>query len=73
MTAQMTPWYPPEIKPVRAGWYQEGYEIAPKSIHPYNNAAWWNGSAWCEGDAAQPSWLQLRHWRGLAADPEVTK
>jgi hypothetical protein len=65
MTAQMTEWYPPEIKPVRVGWYKTWYSTVKKN-------AWWDGNAWCQGDAAQPSWRQDRCWRGLAADP-VTK
>jgi hypothetical protein len=65
MTAQMTEWYPPEIKPVRVGMYD--------TLTSFRQLMWWNGIAWCVGDAAQSAWMQDRHWSGLAADPAVTK
>lgn len=67
MTAQMTEWYPPEVKPVRAGRYQTYREGFWQNVH------YWNGTQWKirKGDPWQI--MQTRHWRGLAADPAVTK
>jgi hypothetical protein len=62
MTAQMTEWYPPEIKPVRVG----EYEIWSN----YSMRLWWNGDSWGTGNYELLPWLQNCHWRGLAADPK---
>jgi hypothetical protein len=72
MTAQMTEWYPPEIKPVRVGWYQDGYELVPNCVHAFEMLSWWDGKVWRwrEGGIRIN---QHHHWCGLAADPAVTK
>jgi hypothetical protein len=66
MTAQMTEWYPPEIKPVRVGRYQTDM---------YVGAVWsyWDGYDWREHETGRVMLFQGRCWRGLAADPAVTK
>jgi hypothetical protein len=69
MTAQMTEWYPPEIKPVRVGWY----ESTPWLKYGDGDRNWWNGRQWIWFEKGYPCSEQSRHWRGLAADPAVAK
>ena len=66
---KLTPWFPPEVKPVRVGVYDFG--------------AWyrfWNGSDWKQGTSSVEGAYLLRHgpvskianhqqWRGLAEKP----
>lgn len=66
MTAQMTEWYPPEIKPVRVGIYQTDMYVGP--VWTY-----WDGYDWRKYETGKVMLFQGRHWRGLATDPEVTK
>lgn len=65
MTAQMTEWYPPEIKPVRAGVY---HTLTERCMC----AAIWTGIEWIT-TSARTMPTQHLHWRGLTADPAVTK
>lgn len=38
---KLTPWYPPEIKPVRAGWYHTS-----SSPMQYYLIEYWDGTRW---------------------------
>jgi hypothetical protein len=65
MTAQMTEWYPPEIKPVRVGVYKTWYGLIKKD-------AFWDGRVWRALGGYELA-FQDRGWRGLAADPKGSK
>jgi hypothetical protein len=65
MTEQMTPWYPPEIKPVRVGVYKTWHRAIKKE-------SYWCGAVWRSLRGYELAY-QDRCWRGLAADPAVTK
>lgn len=59
-------WYPPEIKPVRVGEYEVkswGYLLI----------AVWSGREWRDSKSCLILSYQHVVWRGLAADPKVTK
>ena len=74
MTRKLSPWFPPEIKPVRVGWY----DVANLKLPPNFSPPWfmfWNGAKWT-GYGSKP--YELRHegeyiqdvyWRGLARKP----
>ncbi|VWC95648.1 hypothetical protein BLA39750_02203 [Burkholderia lata] len=58
---QLTDWFPPDVRPVHAGWYDRDYD-PPKRDY-------WDGEAWRygfgAGFSALPA-LDLLNWRGLA-------
>lgn len=68
MSKKLTPWFPPEVKPVRVGVYRVAY----------GRYAMWNGSKWgyahstIEYASAYPfydcAWPD-KQWRGLASKP----
>lgn len=77
MTKKFSPWFPPEIKPVRVGVYQVN------DADYQNGVAWsyWNGERFCyrtwtetvayttytsENPTALPAFT---YWRGLARKP----
>ena len=69
---KLTPWFPPDVKPVRRGWYLRDYLSGPAYSH-------WNGARWSGGclnliDRAfvkhHPSHDQSMQWRGLAEKPQ---
>ena len=69
---ELTPWFPPEIKPVHKG----VYETSETSTGPCFN--YWNGKFWCwtrpYPEAAfdwkdDKSAVQENTWRGLARKP----
>lgn len=71
----LTPWYPPEIKPVRKGVYERDMEAV--LMHAYGQWSYWNGVHWCgwasdresarnNGIQGLPSLMQDAPWRGLA-------
>jgi len=64
-----TPWYPPEVKPVRVGVYEVAMTIVPVWYR------YWDGENWHVGDETPAlalksaplngtSW-SVKHWRGL--------
>lgn len=64
--AKVTPWFPPEVKPVREGWYEATlYPAWVRSGYPKYK---WNGKCWTFGAIAVKD--QQRHWRGLASKPK---
>lgn len=77
MAKKLTPWFPPEVKPVRVGLYRV-------KIGAYDNIiewCWWAGDGWCwaypcKRDALAKEWKttegasQCKAWRGLAERPE---
>ena len=78
MIENVTPWFPPHIKPVHAGWY-------PRTNEPRNEKGlkwmnWWDGEKWYynesqkAGDpATKPGHICTYnvcwYWRGLAEKP----
>lgn len=60
-----TDWFPSDVKPVRAGWYE------CKTIYGAFNGKkwWWSGAAW-RYSPTQPTLVhQDRVWRGLTHPP----
>ncbi len=53
---KLTPWYPPDTKPVRTGWYECGC---------CNLTYFWSGKSWDNTDLGGPSLKQNIEWRGL--------
>lgn len=75
---KLTQWYPPEVKPVREGVYENGtYSRRTNEItggcYQYWNGAWWGSvSAIVSGayrDRDEKSLYQNDPWRGLAERP----
>lgn len=61
---EKTEWFPPEIKPVYVGLYEQIYKGSTVT-----DLYWWDGKQWCFTN--QRSWAcasQDREWRGLT-DP----
>ena len=69
----LTEWYPPHVKPVRVGWYERQWKMKGSAATPdyWDGKRWFIGYGHPTGMAATIS--QNIHWRGLAADPVVTK
>ena len=74
---KLTPWYPPEVKPVREGWYARKLLSDPDSIQYMN---FWNGTRWYYNNdtyanaeahfVGRPCGdIIVWHWRGLAEEP----
>lgn len=65
----LTPWFPAEVKPVRAGWYQRKWEVPRLCNEPdyFDGLHWFHGYG---GDTPSTyvSSMDLR-WRGLAKKP----
>ena len=66
---ELTPWFPPEVKPAHVGWYHTG--ITCKC--PINNISlesdsnfWWDGNFWTAFEGCSPIYSQNKYWRGLA-------
>jgi hypothetical protein len=70
MQPKLTDWFPPDVKPVRVGWYESPYQ--------YWTHSYWCGTHWTESscdmtgqtDPSYRSAKQKRKWRGLAEKPE---
>lgn len=60
---RLTPWFPPNVKPVNRGWYDATIFSAPKFLPP---RFYWNGEVWWNGDTKMAVQNQHRFWRGLA-------
>jgi hypothetical protein len=67
----LTPWFPPEVKPARPGVY---LSTLVKSEVYYRR---WDGESWYTGNTtpqmAACEWIPVKyplHWRGLAHPPK---
>ena len=60
MSAKLTPWFPPEIKPVRKGWYE---------CRCCTDTFYWTGERWLMMPGGGFSSIQNISWRGLASPP----
>ena len=60
--SELTPWYPPEVRPVRPGWYAcQQCTIS----HSWRNRHYWNGKRWLHnGPDGEPVKIEFG-WRGL--------
>lgn len=66
----LTDWFPPEVKPVRVGWYQRKYDLEEEREFP----DYWDGADWfvaskggeiiCKSASTHP-------WRGLSRNPKL--
>ena len=72
MKPKLTPWFPPEVKPVHVGVYETGdadwYKETGLSF-----LREWNGKAWIvpvSGKRGFECRQQKRVWRGLARKPK---
>jgi hypothetical protein len=71
--SKLTPWFPPEVKPVYVGVYRT------KFFANYSGYSYWNGSAWSfEWDSVEEvSRMEIgnqdKSWRGLAKNPQADK
>lgn len=67
---KLTDWFPPEVLPVRPGWYQREWPSHPSSAMPdfFDGRNWFIGYNWRPYKYPLP--VPLR-WRGLA-DPPLT-
>ena len=64
---KLTPWFPPEVKPVRVGMYQCKMCIGmnfSRDLHYWNGENWWYARNHILGDP-----LRNVTWRGLARKP----
>ena len=64
---ELTDWFPPEVKPVRPGWYHTGLGCTyPSKISQSSRKNWyWDGKSWRNGKNDWHCELQNRWWRGL--------
>lgn len=60
ISLETTAWFPPEVKPVRVGWY---------ACRRCNLDYWWDGKLWRNGEDYGYSLKQDIEWRGLAQKP----
>jgi hypothetical protein len=58
----ITPWFPPEVKPVRVGHYPVDYGVDGISF------AHWNGVQWCEWEDGSIISNQNLRWYGLTSE-----
>lgn len=63
---RLSPWFPPNVKPVHRGWYDATVFAAPKFLPP---RFYWNGEVWWNGNENRAVMHQKRFWRGLARKP----
>lgn len=78
MTAKLTPWFPPDVKPVRVGVYEARWTLPAMRVRNIQYQHW-NGvtwGAWAQSPTAAlrnaigPSMRQDPEWRGLAKEPK---
>lgn len=63
---ELTDWFPPEVKPVRPGWYHTGF-MNYKPTTRFFEAEWcffWDGGFWFNNRNRKLD-IQNRWWRGL--------
>ena len=63
MTAKLSPWFPPRVKPVHVGWYHTNNPTV-KLFSASDFNWWWDGSKWLFSPNAKVCVYQNRHWRG---------
>lgn len=63
--AKMTPWFPPEVKPVRKGWYACDICTRARSYRRH----YFDGKVFRNAPGSFQLTVQF-HWRGLAEPPK---
>lgn len=66
---KVTGWYPPEIKPVRVGWYACQQCTITRS---WRNRHYWDGRQWLHNGLMGEQLQIVFSWRGLPAPPKRT-
>ena len=70
---KLTPWFPANVKPVRAGVYEVKEDDPPAWYRRWDGECWYVGDATPERAAQETivlaSWLRAP-WRGLAEEPK---
>lgn len=66
MSAKVTPWFSPDVKPVHVGWYEATLDVSRDEPPVF----WWDGRVWNLWDTGDICSIQNRHWRGLVDKPE---
>lgn len=66
---KLTPWFPPEVKPARPGWYQRDWKDKDAIVAPdyFDGQNWFIGSG--NGTRSTIPSIVNRPWRGLAEPP----
>lgn len=71
-TTELTPWFPPELKPRRPGIYQRNYMWDPS--YAYFDGQKWGFASFCVQKVKKPTRLdysfEVLPWRGLAREPK---
>lgn len=65
---KLTDWYPPEVKPVRVGWYHTGVcDMNPRNREEFeSDYNWfWDGEFWKPYENGINADYQNRYWRGI--------
>lgn len=65
---KLTPWFPPEIKPVHVGFYHIGkLDFDPRNdiFYEAHNNSYWDGKSWLAPISRIKSYYQNRYWRGI--------
>lgn len=76
MSKKLTPWFPPEVKPVRKGVYPTEFDCinGPVAGYSFWFAPGWSGQRKTPKDAMdfthRADGIQHKRWRGLASDPK---
>lgn len=74
MSKKLTPWFPPEVKPVRVGPYNASKTRDPKAFRYWDGRAWGFVAFSVEGAVSarlfKTSEQHRVHWRGLAEQPK---
>jgi hypothetical protein len=76
MKQKLTPWFPPNMKPVRPGLYIASIGRRNRFYRRWTGKRWLYGSYSQEDAATMPArpWPEKDyplHWRGLASDPKA--
>jgi hypothetical protein len=72
---KLTPWFPADVKPVRAGVYEVNAEFHDPPWYRYWNGEFWHAGGHTPEYAAQQPRISLEDillapWRGLAEEPK---
>lgn len=65
----LTPFFPHDVKPMRAGWYHRDWGFASASCDWFDGNNWFNGGSFND-KSNEKSNFKLK-WRGLRFDPSA--
>lgn len=72
MKPKLTPWFPPEVLPVRDGVYEVDF-YGPGWFQRFSKGRWFSGAGTAFDAARQKPYIQVlapKRWRGLAEEPK---